>query len=233
MRPKLTVVILSFSLLFLGLSAVPGDAQDFDKVDFLEKVRERYAGTTGLTADYQRTTTSPSMEGVFKSSSQNVASGVLLYKKPDKLSLDQKEPRPEKLVTDGRTVWWYIPEEKMVHRYSDVDVYGELKPILDFLGGLAGLEEQFLVRVIPAGTKNDKNHRLDLARLTEGPGPQDITVWLAPDTLTVVGFKITSLTGESTVFNLTHVDTQPKLKDDQFIFTPPPDAEVVDEAGVK
>ena len=228
---KYLLFILAAAVCSVALLPAPGLAQTLTKEEILAQVQERYTQSGGLIADYQRISTTPSMEGVFQSTSQQMAAGVLQYLKPDKLSLDQKDPRPEKLVTNGQTVWWYIPDEKQVHLYKNVDVYGELKPLLDFLGGMSGLEKDYYVKVVPAGANNQNQHRLDLTRITEGGGPQDITVWLDPKDYAIVAFKLVSLTGESTIFNLANVNMKPDLKEAQFDFAIPEGAKVIEEAG--
>ncbi|MEW6267430.1 MAG: outer membrane lipoprotein carrier protein LolA [Thermodesulfobacteriota bacterium] len=204
----------------------PASASD----EILTSIQKRYANLDSLTADYVRVTSTPAMEGVFQSSAKHTAAGRLFYRKPAKLILDQSAPRAEKMVTNGDTVWWFIQDENVVHRYSNVDVYTELKPLLDFLGGLGSLAGRFAVKVTPAGTPPNVNHRLDLSRLQEGSGPTGITVWLAPQDFTLVGFKLTSLTGETTVFTLTGVRLNPKLDDRAFVFEIPAGTKVIEEA---
>jgi outer membrane lipoprotein carrier protein len=172
------------------------------------------------------------MDGVFQSTAQHAAAGLLMYKKPTMLVLNQAAPRPEQFVTNGRTVWWYIPDENLVHRYTDVDVYGELKPLLDFFAGLGGLEGSFAVKVTPAGEEGEHEHRLDLTRLkTEGGGPREITVWFKPESFAMTGFSLAALTGESTVFSLSNLEINPGLADSIFTFRPPDGVEIIDEAG--
>ena len=206
-----------------------GLAETSDQI--LTQIQKRHAGLTSLKAHYTRVTKTPAMEGVFQSTSEHTASGVLSFKKPARLRLDQSSPRKEKMVTDGRTVWWYIQEENLVHRYSNVNVYGELKPLLDFLGGLSSLKGHFSVKVTPAGPGKEKKHRLDLTRLRQTSGPTGITVWFNPKDLSLSGFRLTSLTGETTDFTLTKVQLNPRLSDGSFVFRIPAGATVVEETG--
>jgi len=208
---------------------VPSPAEDQEAI--LAAIQRRYAGITGLMAEYTRVTTTPAMESLFQTSAKHTASGTLIFKKPAKLILDQTRPRPEKMITDGATVWWYIPEENLVHRYSNMDVSGELKPLLDFLGGLDSLTGRFEVRVTPAGTDGQTRHRLQLNRLQEGAGLSGITVWFEPGQMTLKAFRLTSLTGETTDFSLRHVRTDTVPDDRAFVFQPPAGVEIIEESG--
>jgi len=224
-----SALVLFIFLWMFAPGLLSGAAAQSESEEILTALQHRYADVTSLTADYTRVTSTPAMEGVFQTSAKHTASGLLMFKKPAELILSQAAPRTEKLVTDGRTVWWYIPEENLVHRYTNVDLHGELKPLLDFLGGLGGLEGHFTVKVTPAGTGEEKNHRLDLHRLQEGSGPARITVWFEPQELTLVGFRLTSVMGETTDFSLSNVQFNPELEDGLFYFRIPPGAEVIDE----
>ncbi|MFH1137926.1 MAG: outer-membrane lipoprotein carrier protein LolA [Pseudomonadota bacterium] len=219
-------------LILLGLMAAAvlatGPALGADQ-GVLTSIQGKYQDLTSLKASYTRTTVTPAMESVFQSSSTNTASGTLLFKAPAKLSLDQASPRPEKMVTNGTTVWWFISEDNLVHLYPDVDVYGELKPLLDFLGGLGGLEGRYEVKVVPAGTGGEKNHRLDLKRLQESSGPSEITAWFTANDFSLAGFKLISLTGETTTFQLGNLVVNPALEDSRFTFIIPDGAQVIEE----
>ena len=228
--PRLFITIIAVAMIFT-LGIVTATAEE-EPEKILSTIQDYYATVKTLKAHYTRTTTTPAMEGVFQTSAQHVATGILQFKKPAKLILNQDAPRPETLITNGKTVWWYIPEENLVHRYAKVDVYGELQPLLDFLNGLGSLEGKFSVKITPGGQAPNLNHRLDLTRLeNDGGGPAEITVWCAPDTLLLKGFKLTSLTGETTVFNFNSVDVNTDLSDETFNFQIPPGADVVDESA--
>ena len=221
---------LLISLVLLTVSgATPGLCLALSPEEVVTEVQKKYADLTSLSADYTRITRTPAMEGVFQSSSEQTASGLLQFKKQAKLSLNQGKPETELMVTDGQTVWWYIPGENVVHLYDNVAVYEELKPLLDFLNGLSGLEGRFTIKAIPAGTGNEYNHRLDLQRLKEGSGPAGITVWFRPQNYDLVGFRLISLTGEATDFNLSNLVLNPELEDSVFTFRIPPGTEVLEE----
>ena len=227
-RKRISLALLVM-VLILGI-CVPVLAEAGPE-EILSAVQSRYADVGSMTADYTRVTSTPAMEGLFKTTSKHTASGFLIFKKPAKLILNQSSPRTEKMVTDGQTVWWYIPDENLVHRYTSVDIYGELKPLLDFLGGLTGLEGRFAIKVTPAGTGTEVKHRFDLTRLKEGSGPAGITVWFEPQSLDMTGFRLTSVLGETTDFTLRKVKLNQALDDRIFFFRIPPGAEVIDEAG--
>lgn len=212
-------------MIFLILAA--GTASAIDKDEILEGIRKRYAGKQSLTAYYNRTTNSPALDGVFSSSSSQTASGRLTFQKPARMRLDQSSPREEKIITDGNTVWWYIPSENLVHRYSNVNLYGELEPLLNFLGGMDSLQGRYNIKVTPGGSQ----HQLDLTRTSGGSGPSNITVWFTAGDYTLAGFRLVSLTGETTDFRLGSVSVGSGPGGGYFRFSIPAGTKVIDEQG--
>jgi len=198
------------------------------KAEVLSALKNRYADITGIAADYTRTATSPAMEKTYKASNRHVAEGRLLFKKPNKLRLDQTSPDPELLLTDGTTVWWYIPEENVVQKYSSRNLMTQLQPLLDFLNGLGDLEKSFTVALMHIQVKGESRYELSLAPKSEGTGLSELKVWFKSDNYTLTGFRITSTLREVTDFELRVVRFNPGISDSRFQFQVPDEAEVID-----
>jgi outer membrane lipoprotein carrier protein len=181
-----------------------------------------------LAADYIRVTTSPAMEKTYKGSIRHTAQGRLFYKKPNKLRLNQTAPDPELLITDGTTVWWYIPEENVVQKYSGQALMTQLEPLLDFLNGLGDLEKSFSVSLLPIIVKGESRFELTLVPKTEGTNLQELIVWLKADDYTLTGFRFTSTLREITEFELSAVSLNPGISDSTFQFQVPDEAEVIE-----
>ncbi|MBW2090926.1 MAG: outer membrane lipoprotein carrier protein LolA [Deltaproteobacteria bacterium] len=214
-------------LLFLAFtpSAVFADAT---QQDILEAVQKRYKDMSDMVADYTRVTSSPAMESVFRASSEHKASGRLLFKKPNKLIINQKKPRPEILVTNGDTVWWYIPEDNQVQRYQGPDLFTELKPFVDFLAGLASLDDRFTITLAPAESVPKNIHELILVPLNKEISPQKVILWLDARDYSLIGLRFTSILKETTDFHFHNVQYNLGISGDRFEFQIPPGAEVID-----
>jgi len=61
----------------------------------------RYGGLTALSAAYRRVAATPATDQLFKSRSQQVATGVLYWARPDRLLLDQVSPHPKSWSRTG------------------------------------------------------------------------------------------------------------------------------------
>jgi len=220
-------VITALALLVFTLTP-PCVFAEATKQEILSGMQKRYAGMNDLTADYARETSSPAMESLFRVASEHKASGRLFFKKPNKLLINQIKPRPEKLVTNGVTVWWYIPEENLVQRYSGPNLMIEVKPFVDFLAGLDSLTDRFTITLTPAKDVPEPIHELVLEPIEKGTGPQKISLWLDTHDYTLIGFRFTSILKETTDFHLSNISYNQDLKTGQFDFQIPPGAEVMD-----
>jgi outer membrane lipoprotein carrier protein len=227
-RPLTRLVLTAASLACLLSLLATGAWAEATKAEVLSVLKDRYANITGIAADYTRTAMSPSMEKTYKASNRHLAEGRLFFKKPNKLRLNQTSPDPELLITDGTTVWWYIPEENVVQKYSGQELMTQLKPLLDFLNGLGDLEKSFTVTLMHIQVKGESRYELTLAPKAEETDLLELKVWFKSDNYTLTGFRITSTLREVTDFELRAVRFNPDISDSQFQFQAPAEAEVID-----
>jgi outer membrane lipoprotein carrier protein len=194
----------------------------------LAGLSERYRQLASLKTAYNRVARTPSTDPLFKGGSAQNATGALYWARPDRLLLDQKAPQPEAMVTDGKTIWWHIPAEKIVYRYQDVDVAGQLRPLLSFLSGINSLTADFDVSPAPADDTRPGQYGLALLPKVSEGGEDKLTVWCGPD-FALTGFKLESVTGETTDFYFFEFVDNPTLDEALFNFKVPSGTEVVEE----
>ena len=191
----------------------------------------RYGALNDLQATYSRVATTPTTDQIFKTGASQVATGALYWARSAKLLLEQSTPGPETMVTDGATVWWHLPGEKLVYRYRNIDVAGQLRPLVAFLGGLSALNADFEVSSAPADPARPGQYGLLLApKKGEEGGVDKLTVW-CDENFILTGFRLNSITGETTDFYLTGFKENPGLGDALFTFQMPKGVEVIEEDG--
>ena len=209
-------------------AAGPAAAQALPPEQIAAGLAARYGGLTSLSAAYRRVSVTPATVQVFKTSAQQVATGVLYWARPDRLLLDQVSPQPEVMVTDGTTVWWHVPAEKLVYRYRNIDVAGELKPLLIFLSGLEALTRDFDLSPAPADPARPGQRGLNLTPKDGDRNVDHLTVW-CDETFALTGFGFTAFTGETTDFFLNGLAENPPMKAERFAFKIPRGVDVVEE----
>lgn len=231
-KPRLNSGPALFGLILLSLLLVapppPAAAQGGQASQILAGLSARYRDLNSLQASYSRVAQTSSNDQIFKSGSAQTATGTLSWSRPDRLLLDQKSPQPEVMVTDGQTVWWHIPAEKLVYLYRNVDVAGQLQPLLSFLSGIDSLNAHFNVSQAPADPSRAGQYGLALIPKA-GDGTADrLTVW-CDGNYALTGFGMQSVTGETTDFYFSGLQENPRLNNRLFSFKIPRGTEVIEE----
>ncbi|MDR3203573.1 MAG: outer membrane lipoprotein carrier protein LolA [Deltaproteobacteria bacterium] len=207
-----------------ALSAGPIDAA-------LVGLSERYRGITSLSAAYTRTTVTPATDAVFRNKASQTASGLLQWKRLTKLRLDQTSPDNEAMMTDGLTVWWHIPNEQLVHIYRNVDLAGELSPLLTFMSGLDDLRAKFSVYAAKGEDRRKDQTGLVLDPKDNRESGGRLIIYCDNDYL-LTGFRLGSPTGEKTDFYLSNQSLNPGFDDAHFSFKILKGLKVVEETDV-
>jgi outer membrane lipoprotein carrier protein len=233
-RLKKKVVLGLLALILAGLfgpvvaaPAAPGPGP-WPPERVLQGLSGRYRQLNAFTAAYRRVASTPATEQIFKSGSQQVATGMIYWARPDRLKLEQVSPQPELMVTDGSTVWWHLPDEHLAYRYRNVDVAGELKPLLAFLSGLDSLSRDFSAAAAPPDPARPGQHGLYLNPKAADESLGQLTLW-CDETFALTGFRLASVTGETLEFFLAGLKENPPLEPAAFAFQVPDATEVIDE----
>ena len=130
---KWTLIMLLAIGLFLP---APVSAED-ELTTILEGVKKRYGMLPGLTVPYERDVVTRSMAMLDDQMKTDVATGLIHFRPPHFLKVEQGTPKPEEVVTDGQTLWWYIPRENKVYQYPSHKLGEELALLAD-IGSYAG-----------------------------------------------------------------------------------------------
>lgn len=218
--------ILFLLPLALAWSAAPALAQT--PAQLAAQVQQRYKTVTAIQASYQRHSNFVATGGQAPRVVQG--SGILTWARPLSLRLDQTTPRQELIVVSPQGVWWARPKRKRADRYSLQHFTSGLKPLLDALGGLADIDQDFDLQQPTPDQKKlagegpvlvliPRQRRVDLKQLA---------IWFHPQTLLLKGFKITSLMGDTTRYDFTTVTPNPTLKPNIFTYAPPPHYKIRD-----
>jgi outer membrane lipoprotein-sorting protein len=185
------------------------------------KVQKRYETVQSLKADYTRT--SRMVAGGGQSARLVEASGRLVWQRPMGLRMEQDEPRQELVVTTAQGVWWARPQRKRADLYPLEQFTTGLQSLLDILGGLARVEQNFKLEKPdqeeiaaakgPLLVLSPRERRVDLKRLV---------VWFDAGELLLKGFRLVSLMGDVTEYRLSKVEVNPDLAQDTFAYKVPP-----------
>jgi chaperone LolA len=211
--------LLGMLFVFVGINEWAWAQTDQDLNRILSQLKNRFASAKSFQAEYIRDVI-PKVPSALPPSSLQ-AEGQIYFQSPNKLRMDQKKPHPQKLICNGVKVWWYQPEDKTVNVYLLKDYYLQIKPIIEFLSGLGGLEKDFSVRLEPAPSNEVPYYQLVLKPKTPQPELKQITVRVSKTPLLIQEFTYDNLLGDKTRFRLSKVQTGISLAPSWFEFTPP------------
>lgn len=219
--------IIFISLLFISAwGGGPASAQESAEVKaVLSQLKNRFAAARTFQAEYVRDIV-PNIPSQLPSAALQ-AQGRLFFQSPAKLRMDQNKPRQEQLICNGVRVWWYIPEEKTVHIYRLKDYYMQLKPIINFLGGLGDLNKEFSVHLENPASGEVEYYQLILKPRNPQPDLNQIVVRISKSDYSLLEFTIKNLMGDGTRFRFSQVQTGGFYQAKRFEFIPPAGTRVI------
>jgi outer membrane lipoprotein carrier protein len=175
-----------------------------------------------------------SLEGEFTETysgngTQRQESGTLWLKKPRKMRWEYRSPKEKLFLSDGQSVWFYVPAERQA-RKADFKKLDDLRSPIAFLLGKTKLENELqglskapdqapnipgtVLRGVPKGSVGDVSE----VQLEVSPSNQILRIVLiGPD-------------GGTTEFRFMDWKENVELSDTRFHFIPPPGVETVEGA---
>ncbi|VBB41349.1 Outer membrane lipoprotein carrier protein [uncultured Desulfatiglans sp.] len=208
-------VCLMVMVVMPGVSALAEDEPELGAL--FDGIRERYGSLSGLTMPYTREVVTRSMSMLGTKGGGDTASGRIFFKAPHFLRMEQASPRVELLVTDGGTIWWYVPDERVVHRHS-ADRFGqELRLLNDIFQGLLTVEERFAVSY---GGEEGGYEQIVLRPDPPWEEIDHVLISVSPD-YRIRKVAIHNMLGSVTTFTLDEPEPKTSFPEGFFRFTPP------------
>jgi outer membrane lipoprotein-sorting protein len=204
-------------------SALPDD--QLSKI--ISAMRDRYGNAEGWKAEYTREAISKTMAMLETAERHDLAKGSLYFKPQQFLRLEQDSPQEELLLTDGQTLWWYIPHKKQAYKYAAETFGKELGLLSDIFRGLKGVKNNFQI-TLKAGPETTTYH---LVLRPEVP-------WQEVDHLELIMLKrdfsikqidIYNNIGGLTRFLFNRWEEKGPFKKGFFSFSPLPDVKVLEK----
>ncbi len=158
-----------------------------------------------------------------------------------KFRWDYTQPTEQVIVSNGRTMWVYVPENRQVIE-SEIDLTAADRPEdpMTFLSGLGNLSRDFQITWASPGRDSEGNYVLELRPRKPSPMLEHLLVTIDPQAVSAAGapgktravFPIRSTTvydpsGNSTHIAFSHVRVNVDLPDRLFQFTIPAGIEVL------
>jgi outer membrane lipoprotein carrier protein len=198
--------------------AMPAQGQDIHQL--ARAVDEHYNHLRSLQSDFTEIYRGDGLE--------RVESGTLWLKKPRKMRWEYRSPKEKLFVSDGRIVWFYLPEERQL-RKTEFRKLDDLRSPLAFLLGKTKLENELqgLSKVVDQAPVTAGNTLLrGIPQAMAGP-TNEVQLEITPADQ-IVRIVLLEADGATTEFRFTGWKENVELSDSSFQFTPPPGVETVE-----
>ena len=211
MRPYFTLLAL-----LLSAGTVRADAAG----DLAAKVQAAYDKAPSYTARFEQ-------ESHVKATGNTTrAEGTVTFKKPGKMRWIYVKPVDQEIISDGKQVWIYQPEDKQVVVGSAAKILKN-RASITFLAGEGRLGDEFNIRTgtLPAGAA--KGTVLELTPKAADPSVTRVLLVADPATGYVAESWVYDFMGNSTRVRFLEPKVGKKVPDAHFVFTPPAGIDVI------
>jgi outer membrane lipoprotein carrier protein len=214
-----------FLLSLLFVLALAQAALAAEPAELAGRIQKKYASLSAFSAEFN--------QAIRNAASNEVEqrSGSFVFKKPTLVRWETVKPEKELLIVGKDAVWDYFEEDKEAYRYAVEEIINS-KTMLRFLTGKANLTEDFVVSAAKDEAGPNEAALLLVPREPE-PGLVVAKVWVDTATDMIVRIHIQDFYANTNDLRLTKIVADPKLADSLFVFTPPKDAKVHDNAPAK
>lgn len=214
------------SLLFFFMLACPVVHAGKKVNQILEKVVENHRQfTAGMSVPYQREILTKSMAILEDDMGGDKASGVFFFKGPNFLKVQQDTPGREYVISNGKSIWWYVPDEKTAYKYDNMEK--ELSILSMIFMGLKNPEDNFDVTTTESEDINE--HILTLTPKESLEEIDQINVTVSARDFKIIRVEILDIAGNLTRFRLGEFEQKKDMDESFFDFKVPDDVKVIEE----
>jgi len=211
-RPRILILLLITPWFFQGVSMA-----DPPLTMILDGIRKTYGPLAGLSVPYTREVITRSMSMLGGQASGDRATGTIYFKHPHFLRLEQEKPKPETIIANQDTLWWYIPDQKQAYQYSANDFGRELRLLSDIFRGLAHVEDSF--QAMLQDRRPSGEYEIDLVPDPPWQDIERISV-TATETYRIGSIRIYNTLGTVTLFELGTFSEKTDFEKGFFQFVP-------------
>lgn len=209
---------LPFAWVAVLAFALPTHAQDIHQL--ARAVDDHYNHLRSLQADFTE---------IYRGGgAERIESGTLWLKKPRKMRWEYRSPKEKLFVSDGKQVWFYLPNERQA-RKTQLKKLEDLRSPLAFLLGKTKLENELrgLSKVVDQAPMAPGNTQLRGVPQAMADRVSEVELEITPSDQ-IVRILMMEADGATTEFRFAGLKENLNLSDERFEFAPPPGVETVE-----
>jgi outer membrane lipoprotein carrier protein len=150
--------------------------------------------------------------------------GKVIIKKPGKMKWVYGAPDTQILISDGKILWLYVPEEEQATKVPVESIYSSNTPAL-FLAGKGKLTQSFNVESV---SEENNNFLVSLVPKNEEQGLARLVLHAEKKNYQITGSTVYDKLGNKTEIQFTRTRFNREISDEQFQLKTPPGVEILD-----
>ena len=150
--------------------------------------------------------------------------GAVKIKKPGKMKWVYGAPDTQTLISDGKTLWLYVPEEEQATKVPVESIYSSNTPAL-FLAGKGKLTRSFNVESV---SEENKNILVTLVPKDEDQSLARLALYADKKNYQITGSTVYDKLGNKTEIRFSRIRINREIPEEQFQLKTPPGVEILD-----
>jgi len=208
----------------LGLWPNLGHSQPLPLEEVVAKVQEQYETRKDFKAQFVQETTVKSL------GRKQQSEGTVYFKKPGKMRWTYLKPTKQEIISDGKTLWNYRPEDKQVVVAPMAQAFQSATPST-FLAGIGNLQRDFKAG-FSQPPSSGKNYFLELTPNEAQGNLEKLFLMVDKEDFKILQARIQDIMGNLTQMTFSKIQFDNQLADSLFTFVPPQGVEVFNMPGI-
>ncbi|MEO8192269.1 MAG: outer membrane lipoprotein chaperone LolA [Gemmatimonadales bacterium] len=208
--------------------AVATGAQAQSSEAVMNRAVKTYSEMSSLRAEFRQTITNP------LTGTSSVSRGVMLRKDPNLLSINFSDPKGDRVVSDGKTVWVYIPSSAP-GQVIKMPAGGSGSMAMVDPGGMFLSSPSSRYTITGAGTATVGGRKTSVVNLVPKKSNNAFTrakVWVDATDGMIRQFEVVDANGLTRLVTITSIKPNASIAASEFRFTPPKNARVLDSTAL-
>jgi len=205
------------------LAVQPAYAAETGKDEIIKKVETRFSAMKNFSASFRQKQFNASL------GETEVSGGSVTMQKPLKMRWEYTQPQKQTVVSDGKSIYFYVPSDRQVVVEPLGNILTGRSPAL-FLAGSHKLSEIFRIELEPAA---DEDKMISDIKLSLVPKEKSLTVTrivlsVKSGDFTISAFTLYDWIGNRTEIAFTEMKINGKINEEVFTFNQPAGVEIIE-----
>ena len=201
------------------LLALPGTLfSETSEQQALDAIQRQYEKVSTFEADFTQRSYVKMMN-----QTQSIK-GTVKIKKPGKMKWVYGAPDTQILISDGKNLWLYVPEEEQATKVPVESIYSSNTPAL-FLAGKGKLTRSFNVESV---SQENQNILVTLVPKNEDQGLARLILHADKKNYQITGSTVYDKLGNKTEIRFSQIRINREIPEEQFQLKTPPGVEILD-----